>query len=54
MVVVGRRRSALQGRDRDGQDRPVAAKRHLQQSQMLVPLDAPGVNIERHAAGVRL
>ena len=54
MVVVGRRRSALQDRDPDGQDRSVGAPRHQQQSQILVPLDTPGRQGREDAAGVRL
>jgi len=46
MVVVGRRRSPLQGRDPDGQTDFNAAK-HQQQSQILVPLDTPGIKVEK-------
>ena len=53
MVVVGRRRSALQGRDRDGQDRPRGAA-------PLAAVADPGAagharrRDRAHAAGVRL
>ena len=46
VVVVGRRRSALQDRDPDGQDQPGQCA-HQQQSQILVPLDTPGITVER-------
>ena len=38
---------ALQDRDRDGQDQPRRLAPFSQQSQVLVPLDTPGVTIER-------
>ena len=47
VVVVRRRRPALQDRHRDGQDGYVVRRPHKQQSQILVPLDAPGVEIVR-------
>ncbi len=54
MVVVGRRRSALQA-SRSSWARPIpAAETHKQQSQILVPLDTPGVEILRHASRLRL
>ena len=53
VVVVGRRRSALQGLHRHGQDRPAGAAAR-QQSMIVVPRDTPGVTVERVADGVRL
>jgi alkylation response protein AidB-like acyl-CoA dehydrogenase len=44
MVVVGCRRPSLQARDRDGQEQ---SRRCLQQLQILVSLDAPGIKVVR-------
>ena len=46
MVDIERPAPALPDHDRDGQDQP-DAPRHRQQSQILVPLDTPGVTILR-------
>ena len=53
MVVERGRRSALQGRDRDGQDRS-RRRRHQQQSMILMPLDAAGRDDRASLAGLRL
>ena len=45
---------ALPDHDRDGQDPAPTAPIHKQQSQILVPIDTPGVTIVREPAGVRL
>ena len=50
----GALRRPLQGADRDGQDRPRRASRHLQQSMIVVPKDSPGHHHRAHAARVRL
>jgi len=50
MVVVGRRRSRWQDRDPDGQDRFQPGRAHQQQSQILVPLDTPGIKGRKDAA----
>jgi len=46
MVVVGRRDTALQGRDPDGQD-PISTPPASAASQILVPLDTSGIKVEK-------
>ena len=43
----GAMNAGLQDLHRDGQDRPGRADRHRQQSQILVPRDTPGVDVQR-------